>query len=95
MSEMRFRDDKIVYAPKKTGLNRFEHPSHSNRIRMSGKVPRIQQYILSLRSTPLDVDELSYDKVLLLLLTNIYIYRLAPTRSKAHRLNKACREKVI
>ena len=47
-------------------------------------------YILSLKSTPLDIDELFYDEMLSLLLTNIYIYiyKLAPIWSKAHRLNK-------
>ena len=51
-------------------------------------------HIFNLRSATLDIDKLSYDEVLPLLLTSIYIYRLASTRSKAHRINKVCREKV-
>ena len=56
---------------------------------MSGKsAQNTTIHIFSLRSTSLDTDELSYNKFLLYLLTSIYIPRLAPTWSKAHKLNK-------
>ena len=54
-----------LFRCQKIGLNCFEQPAYLNRVQMSGKSAQSTTIqILSLESIYLDVDELSYDKVL-------------------------------
>ena len=85
---MRCRDDKIIWVPKDwfellQTFHPFEQSSYEQESTQNTAI-----HILILKSALLDIDEFSYDEVLSLLLTSIYIFRLAPTRNKAYRLNK-------
>ena len=85
MGEVRCKDNTIIQALK----DWLDYPACLNRVRMSRKSTQNTTInILSLKSTSLDIDELSCNKVLLYLFNSIYIYRLVPTQRKAHKLSK-------